>query len=189
VVLALVSLAVRADVEANSVAAGALGGLTPPAPGLPTLWHIQAPAPEAQLLSWYHDAAAATGTPWSVLAAIHFVETRLGRIHGLSPAGAQGPMQFMPATWAAVGAGDIHDDHDAIFAAARLLARDGARTNLNKAVFAYNHDDRYVQAVLAYAGRLDGDWRAFNGYYQWQVQYRTAAGTFVLPEGWRGDTG
>ncbi len=35
--------------------------------------------------------------PWYYLAAINLIETRMGRIDGLSTAGAQGPMQFLPA--------------------------------------------------------------------------------------------
>ena len=51
---------------------------------------------------------------WEVLAAIMLVETRMGRIHSRSSAGAQGPMQFLPATWEAYGlGGDVHDAHDA----------------------------------------------------------------------------
>ena len=65
--------------------------------------------------------------PWTYLAAIHLVETRMGRIRGASTAGARGPMQFLPSTWALYGAGgDINDPRDAILAAARLLRHHGA---------------------------------------------------------------
>ena len=43
------------------------------------------------------------GIDWTYLASIHLVETRMGRIRGTSVAGAQGPMQFIPATWASYG--------------------------------------------------------------------------------------
>jgi hypothetical protein len=59
---------------------------------------------------------------WFYLAAINFVETDFGRVAGPSSAGAQGPMQFLPATWAIYGHGDIHRASDAIVAAARFLA-------------------------------------------------------------------
>jgi membrane-bound lytic murein transglycosylase B len=59
--------------------------------------------------------------PWYFLASINLVETRMGRIHGLSTAGAQGPMQFLPSTWAACCTGDIEDAHDAIVGAATYL--------------------------------------------------------------------
>ena len=36
---------------------------------------------------------------------INLVETRFNRLRNNSSAGAQGPMQFMPATWRAYGLG------------------------------------------------------------------------------------
>ena len=80
-----------------------------------------APAPAAELEGYYKEASQATGVPWPVLAAVHLVETRMGRIRGESSAGAQGPMQFLPSTWAAYGQGDINSNHDAIMTAARYL--------------------------------------------------------------------
>ena len=41
---------------------------------------------------------------------------------------------------------------DAIFAAARYLAAAGGRTDLPRAIFAYNHADWYVQEILQLAG-------------------------------------
>ncbi len=67
------------------------------------------------------------GVGWNYLAAIHLVETKFGRVKSDSVAGAQGPMQFIPSTWRIYGnGGDIHDPHDAILAAARLLRANGA---------------------------------------------------------------
>jgi membrane-bound lytic murein transglycosylase B len=63
---------------------------------------------------------------WNYLAAINLVETGLGRIVGVTPAGAQGPMQFLPATFAKYGdGGDIRSPHDSIMAAGRFLAANG----------------------------------------------------------------
>jgi len=70
------------------------------------------------LLADYRAAQAATGVGWSYLAAINFVETDFGRVAGPSSAGAQGPMQFMAATWAIYGHGNIHRPRNAILAAA-----------------------------------------------------------------------
>ena len=54
------------------------------------------------------QSGAATGGGWNYLAAINLVETGLGRIVGVSDAGAQGPMQFLPSTFAEYGdGGDI----------------------------------------------------------------------------------
>ena len=122
---------------------------------------------------------------WEVLAAINLVETGLGRIHADSVAGAQGPMQFMPATWARWGNGDVQDPHHAIYGAARYLAASGAAEGrLTDALWAYNHDDRYVRAVNLYAGLLRRTPLLFRGLYHWQVYYRSAAGDLLLPEGY-----
>ena len=75
----------------------------------------------------------------------------MGRIRGDSSAGAQGPMQFIPSTWAAYGEGDVNSYRDSILAAGRYLRAAGAPGNMPKAVFAYNHDTRYVAAVTGYA--------------------------------------
>ena len=146
-------------------------------------WEIRAPQPPSTLRGFYDEAEAASGIPWAYLAAIHLVETRMGRIHGLSSAGAQGPMQFIPETWASYGEGDIDDDYDAIQAAGRYLASRGGPTDMDRALFSYNNDDRYVAAVKAYASVLLADPRAYAGYHEWQVFYATSDGTFLLPEG------
>jgi membrane-bound lytic murein transglycosylase B len=110
----------------------------------------------------------------------------MGRIHGNSSAGAQGPMQFIPSTWAAYGAGgDIDSDHDAILAAGRFLAATGGPSDMDRALFAYNHSQAYVAAVEAYARVMLADPRAYDGYYQWQVYYSTTSGVVRLPEGYR----
>ncbi|HWB70695.1 MAG TPA: lytic transglycosylase domain-containing protein [Egibacteraceae bacterium] len=120
------------------------------------------------------------------MAAIHLVESRMGRIRGDSPAGARGPMQFLPSTWAAYGDGDIDDPGDAIRAAARYLVAHGAPGDMRRALYAYNHSDRYVEAIQAYAAVMAADERAFLGYYHWRVYYRTTGGDVVLPEGYGG---
>jgi membrane-bound lytic murein transglycosylase B len=111
-------------------------------------------------------AAARTckGLPWSVLAAIGQVETGHGRNTAVSYAGAQGPMQFMPATFAAYGVdgdgdgfADINNPVDAIFSAARYLCANGGGrgpTALARAIWHYNHADWYVALVLKIAGQL-----------------------------------
>jgi membrane-bound lytic murein transglycosylase B len=95
-------------------------------------------------------------------------------------------MQFIPETWASYGEGDINSNHDAIQATGRYLAARGGPTNMDRALFSYNNDDRYVAAVKAYASVLLADPKAFDGYYQWQVFYATRDGSFLLPEGFRG---
>jgi membrane-bound lytic murein transglycosylase B len=179
-VLAQLPPRLRRTVKANVLAGSELRKLNGPAGRLPR-WRIVAPAPAAQLLAAYRAAEAKLAVPWEYLAAIHLVETRLGRIRGTSSAGAQGPMQFLPSTWKRYGhGGNIHATRDAILAAARLLAANGAPADMAGALYAYNPSRRYVRAVSAYASQLRADQRAFLGYYHWQVFY----GDTLLPEGY-----
>ncbi|HEY0561578.1 MAG TPA: lytic murein transglycosylase, partial [Frankiaceae bacterium] len=78
-------------------------------------------------------AATCPGMPWSVLAAIGGIESDHGADTGVSSAGAEGPMQFLPTTFGAYatdGDGDgkalIDDPADAAFTAAKMLCRNGA---------------------------------------------------------------
>ena len=170
---------VRDAVVANLGAAAELVALTPPRTTLPE-WNIRAPLPAADLRSFYAEGEARFGIPWMYLAAMHLVETRLGRIVGLSSAGAQGPMQFIPSTWAAYGEGDITSDHDAILGAARYLRASGGPDDMARALYRYNPSNRYVRAITAYAGVLAADERAYRGYYQWPVVVRMSTGDVVL---------
>lgn len=148
-------------------------------------WRIVAPAPQRDLLRFYREGQRRFGVPWQVLAAVNLVETGMGRIRGTSVAGARGPMQFMPATWAAYGRGDIDDPHDAILAAARYLAANGGgRGRIDRALHAYNHSAAYVRGVKAYAAVLRADARALTGLYHWQVVYLSTQGDVWLPQGY-----
>jgi hypothetical protein len=123
----------------------------------------------ASYLTWYIGAArTCPGLPWPVLAGIGKVESDHGRSTlpgvraGANSAGAEGPMQFLPATFGefAVNADPAqplspYDPADAIYTAARMLCADGARggstTGIDQAVFAYNHADWYVREVMTWA--------------------------------------
>jgi transglycosylase-like protein with SLT domain len=179
-VLAQLPPPLRRVVQTNVLAGSELRKLNRPARRLPR-WRIVAPAPAAHLLAAYRATEAKLAVPWEYLAAIHLVETRTGRIRGTSSAGAQGPMQFLPATWKRYGrGGDIHATGDAILAAARLLHANGAPADMAAALYAYNPSRRYVRAVSAYASQLRANQRALLGYYHWQVFY----GDTLLPEGY-----
>ncbi len=109
-------------------------------------------------------AATCPGLPWSLLAAIGTVESDSGRStapgvdSGANEAGAEGPMQFEPSTfaeYATVGPGgaspaDPYDQVDAVYTATTMLCADGAGTpsSLRTAVFDYNHSTIYVDTVL-----------------------------------------
>jgi transglycosylase-like protein with SLT domain len=154
-------------------------------PTLPA-WRIVPPAPARDLLSYYRAAEREFGVGWEYLAAINLVETGMGRIRGTSVAGAQGPMQFIPTTWARWGRGDINSPRDAIMAAARYLAANGftRRGGIPGALWRYNNHSAYVRGVTLLARRMERDPRAFFGYYHWQVYYLTTEGDVLLPEGY-----
>ncbi len=118
---------------------------------------------EAALRDLWERAGAAYGIPWELLASINKIESNFGRNMGPSSAGAVGWMQFMPDTWlrwGMDGSGDGFADpwnaEDAVYSAARYLAAAGGRFDLQRAVFAYNHAQWYVDQVLQLAALYRG---------------------------------
>jgi Transglycosylase SLT domain len=110
------------------------------------------------------------GLSWTVLAAIGQIESADGTNLGPSTAGALGPMQFLPSTWAVwgidgfgdTGPPNILSPYDAVPSAARLLCADGAAAggqSLARAIFDYNHANWYVNEVLALAAGYAADYR------------------------------
>ncbi len=154
-----------------------LVALTPPT-RLPLSAFRTGPAlPARTLLAYYREAERRFGVEWEVLAAVNFVETGFNRLRSRSSAGAQGPMQFMPATWRAYGlGGDVHRPSDAILGAANYLRASGAKRDLRRALYAYNHSQRYVDAVAAFAAQLRRDAGIFFQYHAWQVFIKTRSG-------------
>ena len=150
-------------------------------------WEIVEPEPVESLLGHYRKAEDATGIGWEYLAAINLVETGMGRIIGLSTAGARGPMQFIPTTWDEVGEGSIDDPHDAIQAAARYLVRRGGPDDMDRALWGYNNADEYVVAVNHYADLLRRDERNFTAIYNWEIHYFASVGDLWLPVGYRSE--
>ena len=93
-----------------------------------------------------------------MLASINGVETSFGQNPGTSSAGAIGWMQFMPSTWARYGVDadhdgkrDPYDPQDAIYGAANYLHASGAPKDWHRAIYSYNHAERYIDEVLANA--------------------------------------
>jgi murein DD-endopeptidase MepM/ murein hydrolase activator NlpD len=115
-----------------------------------------------QLLALWQSAGSGYGVPWQVLAAINKIESNFGQNMGPSSAGALGWMQFIPSSWErwgmdadGDGLADPWDPEDAVFAAARYLAAAGAHEDLERAIFAYNHAQWYVDDVLELAATFD----------------------------------
>lgn len=138
----------------------------------------------AAYLAEYRLSADQYRLDWAVVAAVGKIECDHGRNRdaGCRPytanaAGAVGPMQFLPPTWAAGraigetrvdvapapdgmgyasdgngdGRADIWEPADAVRGAARMLAANGAPGDYRRAIFAYNHADWYVDEVLRIA--------------------------------------
>jgi len=133
--------------------------------------------PAAQLRTYYGEAQRRFHVAWYVLAAVNSVESAFNKLRNASTAGAQGPMQFIPATWHVYGlGGDVHDPHDAILGAANYLAANGARTNERNALYRYNQSTLYGNAVLLYAHRIGHVPYALAEYLNWDVYVKTPTG-------------
>jgi hypothetical protein len=160
VVLLVVVLAASAGAGLEALL---LGGDVAPSPAAAAI-------PPAMLALYEEGAITCPGLPWTVLAAIGTIESDNGTsdlpgVHsGANSAGAEGPMQFEPATFAAYdepvppGGADPPSPYDAVdaaYAAARMLCANGARDGINiqAAIFDYNHDWDYVSQVLHLADR------------------------------------
>ena len=164
------STALRAVPAADPAEDGAAGGGGPGSAILDAIGGEPADVPSffieslripVFLLPILQAAGIEYGVRWEVLAAINEIETDYGRNLAVSSAGARGWMQFMPATWKDFGVDANRDGRadpdnpvDAIFAAGRYLEAAGAQADLRKALFAYNHADWYVDAVLRRAQLL-----------------------------------
>lgn len=120
-------------------------------------------APPAALIPVYQAAGAHYNVSWNVLAAINYVETDYAR--GPVPpnsAGAEGPMQFEPPTFALYGVTapgqsgppNIQNVPDAIWSAAHYLAQSGFAANPRQAVYRYNHAWWYVNEVFSDAREI-----------------------------------
>jgi cell wall-associated NlpC family hydrolase len=170
-VLTMVLIAASVGGVAASLLGSGGGGSSPSTTAV-------AEIPTDYLALYMLAAQTCPGLDWTVLAGIGKVETDHGQstlpgVHsGANSAGAEGPMQFLPATFAEYdqpippdGANppSPYDPADAIYATARMLCANGAANgaDLHDAIFAYNHTDSYVAAVLTaaqtYAAIIGGD--------------------------------
>jgi cell wall-associated NlpC family hydrolase len=162
----------------------------------------------AAMLTLYETAATTCpGLPWTVLAAIGTVESDNGQsnlpgVHsGANAAGAEGPMQFEPATFAAydepVPPGGVappspYDPVDAVYGAARFLCANGASggVNVSGAIYDYNHSSSYVAQVLALAQSYGGTSTSLvpSGSAAGEVAAEWAMQQIGTPYVWGGET-
>ena len=123
----------------------------------------------ANYLTWYRKVGLQYGVSWSILAGIGKVESDHGRstlpgvTSGANAFGAAGPMQIgiggaAGNQWNMVATvedgkppASVYDPADAIAGAAKYLVAHGVQSNVQDAIFAYNHLDTYVTAVLGWA--------------------------------------
>jgi hypothetical protein len=130
---------------------------------LPVKTNVRTGTP-TNYLELYQESAAeyCPGLSWTVLAAIGQIESGHGTNDGPSSAGALGPMQFLPSTWAVwgtdgfgqTGPPNIMNPLDAVPSAARMLCADGAAAggaSLEAAIYDYNHASWYISEVLTLA--------------------------------------
>jgi hypothetical protein len=126
---------------------------------------VQAQLPPAAYFALYRAAArTCPGMPWTLLAAVGQVESGHGRNNGPSSAGAVGPMQFMPRTFAQYavdgdgdGVASPWSPADAVYTAARYLCVNGGGSpaTVGRALFAYNRAQWYVDLVLAVQAQIE----------------------------------
>lgn len=116
-----------------------------------------------EYLEIYQKAVGPYNMDWAVLAGVGYVETNHGANTNTSSAGAQGPMQFMPDTWASIGVDgngdgnkDVLDPADAIPAAAKYLNISGAPENYDEALQTYNGGGYRGPETAEYANKVLG---------------------------------
>jgi peptidoglycan DL-endopeptidase CwlO len=162
----------------NNCSSTGQGSFTTPATTVSSQGRDSIPA---NFLALFQQVGRQYTVPWQILAGIGEVESNDGRsnlpgVHsGSNSFGAAGPMQIgiggaagnvwggAPAHPAGEqvngvatdengdGIASVYEPGDAIAGAAKYLLRNGVQTNVRGAIFAYNHLESYVQAVLYWA--------------------------------------
>jgi len=170
-------LALFGGLSGTSLGGGPVSG------GPPTTTAVAQIPPDQLVLMQQVATSAPCGLPWTVLAAIANIESGFGRTADqFSSAGAYGYGQFLQSTWQSYGGdaawrttnpkevtkpiGERIDSTNfryALPAMAHYLCAAGAGQDLRKAIFAYNHADRYVAEVIQLAARYGGIGAAGGG--------------------------
>lgn len=130
--------------------------------------HGETKIPE-QYIPIYQRAAEEYGIPWTLLAAHHRIETRFSTMDPLlSPAGAEGHMQFMPCTFVGwtypgcggLGKGDIPEHDKTNPAVIKKYGGYGVDANGDGIADPYDIEDAIFSAAnyLADSGAADGEY-------------------------------
>ena len=183
-VLARLDPGVRAKTRGNVEAAALLDAMNSPQERLPH-WRIVEPPPPPVLLGHYRYAARRIGAPWTYLAAIHLVETRMGRIRGVSSAGAQGPMQFLPTTWDIYGGGGT----STTLVTGSWRPRDSFAPTAHPTTWPAPCGTTTPRTTTsawspAMPEQLQRSALAYRGYWHWRVLYKHVRGTYLLDHGY-----
>lgn len=139
------------------------------------------PIPEAYI-PIYMAAEAAYNVPWTLLAAHHRIETRFSTMKTLlSPAGAEGHMQFMPCTFVGwqhptckdLGKGAISPDELKSLAAIEKYGGYGVDANGDGIADPYDIEDAIFSAAnyLAHSGAATGDIEGAVFHYNHSDKY------------------
>jgi cell wall-associated NlpC family hydrolase len=169
------------------------------APAQPAVSQSARDSIPADYLALFQSIGARYNVPWVILAGIGKVESDDGQSNlpgvqsGANAFGAAGPMQIgiggaAGNEWGGApvhpaseqvngvatdangdGVASVYEPADAIAGAARYLLAHGVLDNAGQAIFAYNHLESYVQAVLTWAGIY-----ASGGYTVGQVNGASA---------------
>lgn len=129
----------------------------------------------------YKAAAQKYGVPWELLAAHHRVETKFSKGPLVSPAGAEGPMQFMPCTFVGwkypgcegKGKGKIPEKDKTNPAVIKKYGGYGVDANGDGKADPFDLEDAVFSAAnyLARNGAANGHWKKAVYAYNHSEQY------------------
>ncbi|MBB4005601.1 lytic transglycosylase domain-containing protein [Aurantimonas endophytica] len=144
---------------------GLLTGLSPTVPAAAQDASVERASPSDPYAGHVADAARRFGIPEGWIRAVMRVESR-GDVRAISPKGAMGLMQIMPATWADLRArhglgGDPYDPRDNIMAGAAYLREMHDRYGSPGFLAAYNAGPGRYEEYRANGRQLPAETRAY----------------------------
>ena len=141
--------------------------------------------PPPYLLPLFVNAGAKYNVPWAFLATINRIETNYGTSASeISSAGALGPMQFLPSTFAEYGKGNPFDYVDAVMASANMFHHLGMTTSQMTGSNQIHYVQLYAGSYNAGASNWDNmSYQTTNYRYQALLFYNTIRTTTKIPNG------